>query len=241
MSSDRQPDPTAQPRQRLAGPVLPGNSSEFITVVAHYYRAEIARMAGWRDRIDRTTNWAITVAGAMTSISLSTPTAHHGVVVFAMLLVMLLLVIESRRYRFFDVYRARVRELERNYFAQVFWPEPKAEEAWTQTVASDLRRPVFLMSFRKAMARRLRRNYCWMFLLLLLAWLLKITSAKLQPGAGQAEMAFSFSDWLGNAAIGPLPGGIVILGVALFYGWLLWTALRVPKSEGELAYGEVHV
>jgi uncharacterized membrane protein len=68
-------------------------------------------MAGWRDRIDRTTNWAITVMAAMLSLSLSTPTAHHGVLLFAMLVVWLLLMIEARRYRFFDVYRARVRRL----------------------------------------------------------------------------------------------------------------------------------
>ena len=80
-------------------------------------------MAGWRDRIDRTTNWAITVVAAMLSLSLSTPTAHHGVLLFAMVLVLLLLVIEARRYRFFDVYRNRVRRLERNYFAQIFAPE----------------------------------------------------------------------------------------------------------------------
>jgi uncharacterized membrane protein len=35
---------------------FPSTSSEFITLIAHYYRAEIARMAGWRDRIDRTSN-----------------------------------------------------------------------------------------------------------------------------------------------------------------------------------------
>ena len=68
-------------------PVFPSTTSEFITVIAHYHRAEIARMAGWRDRIDRTTNWAITVVAAMLSISLSTPTAHHGVLLFAMLLI----------------------------------------------------------------------------------------------------------------------------------------------------------
>jgi uncharacterized membrane protein len=58
--------------------------------MAHFHRAEIARMAGWRDRIDRTTNWAITVAAAMLSVSLSTPTAHHGVPLFAIPLIMLL-------------------------------------------------------------------------------------------------------------------------------------------------------
>ena len=93
---ETKPGWSAAPEQRpeLAAPVFPGTPSEFITVLAHYHRAEIARMAGWRDRIDRTTNWAITVVGAMLSVSLSTPSAHHGVVLFAMLLVLLLLVIE---------------------------------------------------------------------------------------------------------------------------------------------------
>ena len=77
-------------------------------------------MAGWRDRLDLTSNWAITVVAAMLSVSLSTATAHHGVLLFAMLLVLLLLTIEARRYRFFDVYRSRVRQMERNYFGQIF-------------------------------------------------------------------------------------------------------------------------
>ena len=88
-------------------------SSEFVNTMSHFHRAEIARMAGWRDRLDRTSNWAITVVAAMLSVSLSTPNAHHGVLIFAMLLVLLLLSIEARRYRFFDVYRARVRKIER--------------------------------------------------------------------------------------------------------------------------------
>jgi uncharacterized membrane protein len=77
-------------RPSITAPVFPSTSTEFINVMAHYHRAEIARMAGWRDRIDRT----------MLSVSLSTPTAHHGVLLFAMVLVLLLLVIEARRYRF---------------------------------------------------------------------------------------------------------------------------------------------
>jgi uncharacterized membrane protein len=90
-------------------PPLPATSVEFINALVHYYRAEIGRMAGWRDRLDRTSNWAITVVAAVLSLSLSTPTAHHGVLLFAMTLVLLLLWIEARRYRFFDVYRARAR------------------------------------------------------------------------------------------------------------------------------------
>src|SRR5829696_10429920 len=120
-------------------PPLPATSPEFINTIAHYYRGEIARMAGWRDRIDRTSNWAITVVAGMLSVSLSTPTAHHGVLLFAMVLVLLLLAIEARRYCFFDVFRARVRQLERNYYAQVFAPEPVADPAWTRVLGQFLR------------------------------------------------------------------------------------------------------
>src|SRR2546423_15129280 len=146
---------------------FPSSPSEFITVLAHFHRAEIARMAGWRDRIDRTSNWAITVVAAMLSVSLSTPTAHHGVLLFAMVLVLLLLSIEARRYRFFDVYRARVRQLERNYFAQIFAPIAEVDLDWARNLGQDLRDPQFLITHMAAMSRRLRRNYIWMFLILL--------------------------------------------------------------------------
>ncbi len=225
----------------LAAPIVPGTSGELITFLAHFHRAEIARMAGWRDRIDRTTNWAITVVGAMLSVSLSAPSAHHGVVLFAELLVLLLLVIESRRYRFFDVYRARVRLLERNYFAEALSSTNKVDKEWMRVLADDLRTPKFIISLGQAMSRRLRRNYCWLFLILLSAWLLKITSAKLQPGAGQDELGFSLADWFGNAAIGPLPGWFVLGAVAVFYGWLAHATLRRYGETGELAHGDVHV
>nr|WP_246696609.1 DUF2270 domain-containing protein [Methylobacterium planeticum] len=227
-------------------------------VLAHYHRAEIARMAGWRDRIDRTTNWAITVVAAMLSVSLSTPTAHHGVLLFAMLLVLLLLAIEARRYRFFDVYRARVRRMERHYYAQVFdAQDPDAEvfgaqdcapapgPAWTEELGRDLRRPAFHISLTDALSRRLRRNYCWMFLILLLAWVLKITSAKLQPGAEAAapvpEFLHALADGLGNAALGPLPGWLVVAIVAAFYGLLLAATLRSIRRDRAGEDGQVHV
>lgn len=55
-------------RPTITAPVFPSTSTEFINVMAHYHRAEIARMAGWRDRIDRTTNWAITGTVALTLV-----------------------------------------------------------------------------------------------------------------------------------------------------------------------------
>jgi uncharacterized membrane protein len=193
--------------ERRLAPPLPAASAEFVNTLAHFHRAEIGRMAGWRDRIDQTSNWAITVVAGMLSVSLSTPAAHHGVLLFAMLLVLLLLWIEARRYRFFDVYRARVRRLERHYFAQVFAPVPGADPGWARVLARDLRTPQFLITLKAAMARRLRRNYLWMFLVLLLAWLLKISlSSPQQEGAPQAGTPRAFLDMVGGMALGPVPG-----------------------------------
>src|SRR5215813_1408368 len=89
---------------RAALPIFPTNSVESVNALSHYYRGELSRMISWRDRLDRTTNWAITGAGAMLSVSLSSPQSHHGVLLFAMVLIYLMLNIESRRYRFFHVY-----------------------------------------------------------------------------------------------------------------------------------------
>lgn len=221
-------------------PPFPATSAEYITALAHYHRAEMGRMAGWRDRIDRTTNWAITGVAAMLSLSLSTPTAHHGVLIFAMILVQLLLLIEARRYRFFDVYRNRVRKLEKHYFAQVLAPMPEPDGNWARLLGQDLRRPMFLISTRAAMARRLRRNYIWMFLVLLTAWILKISTPKLQVSGTASHLESSIGEIVNNATFGPLPGWIVILCVLAFYAWLGYLALLTGDPDKH-EHGEVHV
>src|SRR5262249_18081505 len=130
--------------QPQPGALMPMTSTEIVNTMAHYHRAEMARMAGWRDRIDRTSNWAITVVAAMLSVSLSTPNAHHGVLLFAMLLIFLLLWIEARRYRFFDVYRSRVRLIERNYYAPICSAaEVTDPRDWMNRLSEDLLSPRF--------------------------------------------------------------------------------------------------
>src|SRR5215471_10120566 len=222
--------------------VFPSGSQEFINLLSHYYRGEMARMMSWRDRIDRTTNWAITGVGAMLSVSLSTPQSHHGVLLFAMLLIFLLLEIESRRYRFFHVYRTRVRLIERNYYARIFAPGDVIDpQHWMTQIGEDLRLPRFSMSHAEAVARRLRRNYIWLFLIILLAWVLKTTTAVLQPGDVRSLLVRSTGELYQNAAIGYIPGFVVLLIVIAFYAWLFYLILTHKETTGELAYGEVHV
>ena len=223
-----------------SGPHAPSNRGEMVTLMVHYYRGEMGRMAGWRDRIDRTSNWAITVVAAMLSLSLTTPTAHHGLILFAMLLILLLLRIEARRYRFFDVYRSRVRLLERNYFAKAIGGGGVDDGSWTTRLAEDLRSPRFNISLLAAMKRRLRRNYGWMYLILLLAWFLKISTPLLQPEGVHVGWREPLANMLTSAAAGPVPGWVVAAGVVLLYTCLGWMILQgdIGKGSGD---GEVHV
>ena len=222
-------------------PPLPATAGEITTTLNHYYRGELARMTSWRDRIDRTSNWAITVVAALLSVSLSTPSSHHGVLLFGMMLITLLLMIEARRYRFFDVYRARVRQMERSYFAQVLMPEAELNPDWALSIAKSLRAPRILIGYFEAMQRRLRRNYCWMYVILLLAWILKISTPKLQTDGASQDLAHSWSYIADNAALGPLPGWPVIVVVALFYAVILYGSLRRAADDGDFPHGEAHV
>lgn len=223
------------------GVPLPSTPGELITVVAHFHRAEIARMGSWRDRIDRTSNWATTVVAAMLSVSLSTSNAHHGVLLFAMALVFLLLRIEARRYRFFDVYRARVRQFERHYFAQIFSPAPDYAANWQHILGEGLREPRFRISYADAFSRRLRRNYVWMFLVLLMAWVLKVSTPPAQDDRVSLELVRSIWDVVANASLGPLPGPLVLACVAGFYAFLTYAYLRPMDDADESGYTEVHV
>ena len=242
MPADMPPLTLPAEARRSGSPALPATPMETINTMVHYYRGELARMAGWRDRIDRTSNWAITVVAALLSVSLSTPTSHHGVLLFAMLLVTLMLLIEARRYRFFDVYRARVRQLERFYFAEILCPRGQLALDWAEPIAKSLRKPEFLITYSDAARRRLRRNYCWMYLILLLAWALKISSSTMQTQAGSGkDIALAFEHVVANAALGPVPGAVVLVCVALFYAAIAYGSLKVDMSDSELAHGSVHV
>lgn len=219
--------------QTAASASLPTNTTEATNAIVHYYRAEIARMTSWRDRLDLTTNWSITVVAALLSVSLSTPTAHHGLALFAMLIVSLLLYVEGRRYRFYDVYRMRVRQFEKHYFGQLFGPGNEGgPEPWLLMLAQDLRHPKFRITLWRALFRRLRRNYIWMFLILLSAWLLKIASPDLQPGA-YLDPARPIDTMVRHAATGPLPGWLVLSVVFLFYAVLIYAAIASKERGGD--------
>src|SRR5690606_21292911 len=101
--------------------------------------------------------------------------------------------------------------------------------------------PKFFISYADAFSRRLRRNYIWMFLILLLAWVLKISTPGLQAENISRTLARSLQEILQTARLGPIPGGVVLVCVALFYTWLVWASRRTHQDSEEIGVGEVHV
>ncbi|HEY6871250.1 MAG TPA: DUF2270 domain-containing protein [Geobacteraceae bacterium] len=185
---------------------------ETITSLVHYYRAEVTRSLAWRERLDRTTNWAVGSVAAFLGFAFSHPEIHHSLFFFALAIVYTLLFVEARRYRFFDAYEYRVRLMHQYFFYGLLTGTlDLAEDSyWVAELASDLRYPQYKVGFLYALGRRFKANYVYLFGILLAAWLLKI---KVHPSTAR-----SWFDYLDQAALGQIPGWVTLLFILLFVG-----------------------
>jgi uncharacterized membrane protein len=106
-------------------PTLPAaRKSEFSTAeigaLAHLYRGEVYRSTVWRTRLDSSTNWAVVTTGIALSATYSSAQASPLPMVLVGLLVSVFLLFEARRYRYFNVWRARA--VARNRFLRAYDP-----------------------------------------------------------------------------------------------------------------------
>jgi uncharacterized membrane protein len=215
-------NPSALMRQMSPG--------EFNTAMIHFYRGEVQRSNTWRTRLDTTTYWAVLTAGATLSFAFSSATSPHFVIPINSILVAVFLMMEARRYRYYEIWASRVRVLETGYFAQLLAPESVApEEAWAKHLAADLITPHFTISEWEAVGRRLRRNYLWIFALLALSWNLKVYLHPLP--------ARDFSAFIDRATVGVVPGWIVFIVGFIFNSAIAIFAigtLRLREATGEV-------
>ena len=80
-----------------------------IGALAHLYRGEVYRSTIWRTRLDNTTNWAVVTLGIALSVTFSSQQASPLPLLLAGVLCIIFLIFEARRYRYFNVWRARAR------------------------------------------------------------------------------------------------------------------------------------
>jgi uncharacterized membrane protein len=232
VSTDSPHETVTPDRQRTTTPDLMRKPSpaEFNAAMIHFYRGEVQRSNTWRNRLDTTTNWAVLSAGAMLSFAFSSPSSPHFVIPINSILVAVFLLMEARRYRYYEIWSSRVRVLETGYFAQMLGPDsvPRDQE-WASHLASDLLTPHFTISVWEAIGRRLRRNYIWIFALLALSWNLKVY---LYPAP-----ALNFEEFLLRAQVGLVPGWVVFLIGFIFNATVFAFAVGTVKLRE--ATGEV--
>lgn len=188
----------------------PLTRSEYISSITHFYRGELGRADAWRARLDPTTNWAVATAGGMLSISFAGPEHSHVTLLLAIVLISIFLGFEARRFRYFDVWRSRVRMVEENFWIPILSRDlasPRAD--WRDSVVEDLDKPTFKLTFLEAVGVRMRYNYLWIFLAVLLAWIAKLHLHP-EPASAPAQL-------VRRMEVGPLPGWGVLLLVVAFY------------------------
>ncbi|APG24649.1 MULTISPECIES: DUF2270 domain-containing protein [Syntrophotalea] len=200
--------------------------AETITAVIHYYRAESARALAWRERLDRTTNWAVAATAAFLGFVFSHPEITHAAFVFGLVMVYILLFVEARRFRFYDAYEYRVRLLHQEFVARLLKGrlDFSAEAQWRIDLAEDLLHPRYKMGALQAIGQRVHANYIYLFAVLLGGWLLKI---KLHP-----LIARSWDQYLEQASVGGLPGFWSLLFMAVFVLHLFYLRHVGQRAKG---------
>lgn len=199
--------------------------------LAHLYRGEVYRSTIWRTRLDNTTNWAVAALGLAMSASFAHPEASALPLVLIGILIVVFLVFEARRYRYFNVWRARARWLETNFYATLLRGQGCTGTGWEEVLAQDYCEPRHHISMARAIGRRLRRTYMWLLSIQAMAYLGKI--------AIHPTPVSSMAEFVQRASLGPIPGEVLLMSGLAFNGaWLAFALVtyhldRVAHGKGK--------
>ena len=216
---------TEQQRPSGNGKDLPTFSAAELGAIAHLYRGEVYRSTIWRQRLDATTNWAVASLGIALSVVFSSKDASPLPLLLVGLLAIVFLTFEARRYRYFNVWRARARWMEKHFYAPMLRGEPLLNgDGWEETLAEDYMRPHHHISLSTALGRRLRRSYAWILGIQAVAYYGKVA---IHPTSLE-----SLDQLFARTAVGPVPGGIVVIAGLIFnIGWIAFAVLTLHMDK----------
>jgi uncharacterized membrane protein len=219
MDSGPQATHVVLPADGVDGASKPALSAGTLNALVHLYRAEVGRMTSYRQRLDTTTNWAITSSALVTTFSLGNATIPHEAFIFLMFVNVFFLVVEARRFRVYEAARYRVLLMERYVYPEVLG-EGSARD-WRPALIEALRTPYSYppVGMLAAAGWRLRRNYLWIYAAVLLTWI-----AKLEIASG------SYADLVSAASIGRVPGLVVWALVVCVYAVLVAVGVLAKRS-----------
>ena len=191
--------------------------------IAHLYRGEVYRSTVWRTRLDNTTNWAVVTTGLAFSITFAGKDASPLPLILVGFLICVFLLFEAHRYRYFNVWRARARHMEREFYAPMLRGEGVHLNVWNEMLANDYCKPHHHISLPRAVGRRLRRNYAWVLGVQAVAYYGKLA---IHPTPLQ-----HFHELFERAIIGPIAGEVVITCGVLFHTSLLLFAYLMWQRD----------
>ena len=198
----------------------PLGRQEYIAAMVHFYRGELQRSLEWRKRLDTTTHWALITTVGIVTFSFSNPHFAQETLITGMYANFMYLVHESRRFRFFDMWRSRLRMVEENFYGPILRRDPTSPIfSWGEQVAADLLHPKFKITRQQAMRARLKRNYGYLFVFLLMAWLGRAMLLPKPEHMGTMPALFS---------IGKIPWLVPVGLVVVLYAYLLFLLLFTP-------------
>lgn len=201
--------------------------SKEVGALAHLYRAEVFRSTVWRQRLDQSTNWAIVSTGIALSISFASEKASVFPIILVQMLCVLFWMIEARRYRFFYVWRFRARVLEITFYVPLLRGQGAGlTNEYGTPLSDDYVKPSYRISNTRALGRRLRRIYAYVFATLGFAFVAKLL---IHPGD-----VTSFSEFIHRAHFGPVSGWVVHGLMAAFNIWWIVFAYytwRIDKLD----------
>jgi len=189
-------------------------SAAELGALAHLYRGEVYRSTTWRTRLDNTTNWAVVTTGIALSSTFSSSDASPLPLILIGFLVVVFMIFEGRRYRYFNVWRARARHLETEFYAPMLLGENYERNGdWERILANDYNSPKHHISLLRAVGRRLRRSYAWLLGIQALSYYGKLI---IHP-----VPLVNLDEIFHRASIGPVDGEIVLLVHAIFHvSWI---------------------
>ncbi len=176
--------------------------------------------------------------GIALSVTYADPAAAPLPLLLVAILICMFLILESRRYRFFNVWRARCRWIETKFYAPLLLRSSRPEPGeWQDVLAQDYLTPQYHIGFWRAVGRRIRRNYMWIFGFQAMAYGGKII---IHP-----TPMTNFDQMLDRMAVGPFPGVFILaLGVVFHGAWIVlavWTHIldrqRHASSPGVTGMG----
>lgn len=197
----------------------------------------MGRIMLWRGRLDVTTTWAVTTTTSIITVTFAWPQLPHIIFFFNIAIVWMMLWIEARRYRFYDAFRARVRMLEAHFLVpMILQNKTMLDGEWQKLVCEDLLLPSFKISVLEALGRRLKRNYIFIFTIILIAWITKVVLHA--PADHPVRGIGSFFDALSVAHI---PAWFVATLFIITYVLVIGLTIVVAKkTSGEISEFGTH-